>query len=295
MAKRAKKTLNYNKIKNIKYDINSPHNRINNNNIKLNAFKILNSRKQNNKNIRNNISSNLTFENSLNNIELKNTRAKPVKPLFPIRYFFVNKNEIIDSINNDSNKNSNKNSKINIKNNNKIFNKIPKSIDNFNKSDNTFFKKTIQPSEIESCVISFKNSKKDIKLENVKSKLNYSQNNEYNSNYIKKKIGLDKNENNTKRRFIINDNKGKELNKTTFKLYKKPSLALNQNMLNDNNRNNSKKGEDNYYSQSYFNIYNNIEDKNNNNNNNNNALFIKRQYLENAYKGVKNSINNKSS
>ena len=288
MAKNAKNTINYRKIKNVKYEINSSHNQINNNNnsIKLNTFKIMNARKQNNKNMRNNISSNQTFENSLNNIELKNTRTKPVKPLFPIRYFFVNKNEIIDSINNDSNKNS--------KNNSKIFSKIPKSIDNFNKSENSFFKKASgQPSEIESCVISFRNSKKVIKIENMKSKLNYSQNNENDSNYIKKNIAFDKIEKTAKRRIIINDNKGNELNKTTYKLYKKPSLNLNQNIYNENKRNNDKKGVDDYYSQSYFSTYNKNDDKTNNNDNNNNDLFNKRQYLGNVHKKVKNN-NNKS-
>ena len=296
MAKNAKNTINYHKIKNVKYALNSSHNHIKNNTIKLNTFKIMNARKQSNKINKNNISSNQTFENSLNNIELKNTRAKPVKPLFPIRYFFVNKKEIIDSINNDSNKNS----RNNIQNNSKIFNKMPKSIDNFNKSENSFFKKTTQPSEIESCVISFRNSKKVIKIENVKSKLNYSQNNENDSDLIKKKIAFDKNENHAKRRIIINDNKGNNLNKTTYNLYKKPSLSLNHNIYNENNRNNDKKGLDDYYYQSYFSTYNKIKDKNNKNNNNinNNStnindLFYKRQYLGNVHKEAK-SNNNKS-
>jgi len=284
--KNAKNTINYNKIKNIKYD-NSSYNHINTNNIKLNTFKIMNARKQNNKQNRNNISSNLTFENSLNNIEFKNTRTKPVKPVLPIRYFFVNKNEILDRINNDSNKNS----KNNIKNKSKIFNKIPKSIDNFNKSENSFFKKSSQP-EIESCVISFRNSKKGKKIENMKSRLNYSQNNENDSNFIQKRIDFIKNGNIVRRRSIINDNNN-DLNKTTYKLYKKPSLALNQNIHNENNRNNDKKGLGEYYAQSYFSTYNKFEKKNNNNSNNDNDLFNKRQYLGNTNKEFKKN-NNKS-
>mgnify|MGYP006873018870 CR=1 FL=1 len=278
----AKNALNYNKIKNVNYDINSSYNNsINNNNIKLNTFKIMNARRQNN---RNNISSNLTFENSFNNIEFKNTRAKPVRPVFPIRYFYVNQDEVLDHVNNESNKNS--------KNNSKIFKKIPTSIENFNQADNSN-KKSEQPSEIESCVISFRNAKKAIKIKNMKPKLNYSQNES--SNYIKKKIDLDKNESNVKRRIVINDNKGNELNNTTYKLYKKPSLALKQNIYNENNQNNQNNGKkviDDYYSQSYFNTYNKIGDSNKNNNNNND-IFNKRQYLGNMHKGNKNP-NNKS-
>ena len=39
----------------------------------------------------------------------------------------------------------------------------------------------------------------------MKTKLNYSQNNENDSNFIKKKIIFDKNENTSKRRIFIND------------------------------------------------------------------------------------------
>ena len=169
------------------------------------------------------------------------------------------------------------------KNNNDIDKKLSKSTDNnWEKLDNIFFDKSRQTSEIESCIISFRNSKINFKEETN------SKNHEFNRRkYIKKNI-LNKsnlNENILNRKNIIYNETYKKRDYTYYKTYKKPTLASSQtikvNIKQDND-------EYNPMSYSHFNIYNKTE------NNKNEEIFYQRQYLGNIFLKNKSKINSKN-
>ena len=152
--------------------------------------------------------------------------------------------------------------------NNKLFDKkySYSHDENWKNFDNHYLNSSKKNPEIESCIISFKNSKEKKKEGEKITRLNNSENKENKTiKYIKKKIIGNKNSNSKKfslrKRFIFNDEENNSINNyTSYKVYKKPYLSISQNMkANVIQLSNA----DKYLAYSHFNILdkNNIENK----------------------------------
>ena len=248
-----------------------------NNDINLNTYKNLNS-----KFLNNNIKSISNSFNSSENFKY----IKSDKEIIPNE----NNKKIVVNIVKDKNKKNFKNLLFNnpikdykYKKYNENNKNLSQSTDgNWKNLDNIFLDKSKLPSEIESCIISFRNSKSYLNEDN--SQLDNSQNLEFNKiKYIKKRI---LNNNNSNEKYLngkyINDNiPYNENDFTPYKVYKKPTLALSQTIKRNINQDN-----DEYTPMAYshFNIYNKTDS------NKNEDIFYKRQYLGNIFLKNKNKI-----
>ena len=267
-----KKIINQNFRKNNKIILTKEHNDIN-----LNTYKNLNS-----KFLNNNIKS---ISNSFNSFENFNN-IKGDKEIVSNE----NNKKIIVNVLKDKNKKNFKNLLFNNPIKDYKYKKYNNNIKNISQStdggwknlDNIFLDKSKLPSEIESCIISFRNSKSYLNEDN--SRLDNSQNLEFNKiKYIKKRI---LNNNNSNDKYLngkyINDNiPYNESDFTPYKVYKKPNLALSQTIKRNINQDN-----DEYTPMAYsqFNIYNKTES------NKIEDIFYKRQYLGNIFMRNKNKI-----
>ena len=283
------KTIEAEKIERPKKFMN---NKIRNNmltsDIKLDTFKNINRIKKNNKykqlisDSSGNMSDNYNCMTNLKEfndehisdkklkIKLKPSKAKPLPPL---KYLLFNN---IDKI--DSTKRSNYN-KI-------IYHKTSQSTDLHNNTDNLFFNRTKGPSQIESCIISFRNSKiiKNHEEEEKNKIINFSPKIEYNKiKYVKK---INKEKNSYEKYFNRNNLKINKYNHTSYKLYKKPTLPIGQNLIKNFNQ-----ADDinNFCSHSQVNIYKKTETDVNNQNN-----LFKSQFLGSMYKKIDINNNNKN-
>ena len=202
-------------------------------------------------------------------IKLKTSKIKPLPPLKYLLFNNVDKKE----------------SKI--RNYNKIiYHKTSMSTDSYNNTDNLFFNRAKGPSQIESCIISFRDSKiiKNHEEEEKNKIINFSPKIEYNKiKYIKK---INKEKNSYEKYFNRNNLKINKYNLTSYKLYKKPTLPIGQNLIKTFNQ---AEGINNFCSHSQVNIYKKTETDLNNQNN-----LFKSQFLGSMYKKININNNNKN-
>ena len=182
--------------------------------------------------------------------------------------------------NNQINEYKNKNNNYLVYNENKIYISTQK----MENKDNKFLNSLMQPCEIESRIISFRNPKSNFKEE--ENDINNFPDNLYNKiKYKKKKIVKSKKcQLYLKRKLNINIDETENTNTneyTFYTIYKKPNLSVSQNINTDYTQkiNNN---EANNLVYSHFNIYNNTE------NNNQEDMFYKRQYLGDVFMKYKN-------
>ena len=201
-------------------------------------------------------------------IKLKSSKMKNLPPL---KYLLFN--DIDKADNNKRNYN-----KI-------IYHKTSMSTDYYNNTDNLFFKRNKGPSRIESCIISFRDSKiiKNHEEEEKNKIINFTPKIEYNKiKYVKK---VNKEKSSYEKYFNRNNLKiNKQKNHTTYKLYKKPTLPLGQNLIKTFNQVDDF---NNFCSHSQVNIYKKTEADINSPN----SLYNS-QFLGSMYKKV--NINNKN-
>ena len=162
--------------------------------------------------------------------------------------------------------------------NNLIYNKNTFSTQNLENKNNKFLNSSMQPCEIESRIISFRNPKSHFKKE--ENGINNLTNNLYNKiKYKKKKITKSKKSQlYLKRKLNINIDETENTNTneyTLFTIYKKPNLSVSQNIKTDYTQINRKEANNLVFS--HLNIYNNTE------NNNQEGMLYKRQYLGDVF------------
>ena len=240
--------------------------------------------------LKNNNFRNLVSLNSVNNSEkykyvnlgesnellLKEKEKKLLKLNIPkLKIKAYPKNKLFN--NNQINEYSSKN------NNNLVYNENIFSTQNLENKDNKFLNSSIQPYEIESRIISFRNPKTNFKEE--ENGINNLPDNLYNKiKYKKKKIAKSKKcQLYLKRKLNINIDETENTNTneyTLYTIYKKPNLSVSQNINTDYTQINNK--ESNNLAYSHFNIYNKTE------NNNQEGMFYKRQYLGDVFMKYKN-------
>ena len=174
------------------------------------------------------------------------------------------------------------------KNNKKlVYEKNSFSTKNWKNLDNKFLNNSMQPCEIESCIISFRNLKSNFKEKenNIKNLPDYAFNK---IKYEKKNINkYKKNKLSLKRKLNINvETENANTNDyTSYLLYKKPNLSISQNIKRDYPKNNNI--EDNNLAYSHLTVYNKTE------NNDKEDIFYKRQYLGDIFMKYKNKRNSK--
>ena len=265
------------------------NNKVKNNNvtsdIKLDTFKNINRIKKNNKikqlisDSSGNISDNFNCMTNLKEfnddyisdkkpkIKLKTSKTKSLPPL---KYLLFNNLEKKENTKRNYNK--------------ILYHKTSMSTDCcYSNTDNLFFNKSKGPSKIESCIISFRDSKVIKKHEEEeKSKIiNFSPKIEYNKiKYVKK---INKEKNSYEKYFNRNNLKINNYNHTNYKLYIKPALPFGQNLIKTFNQVDEF---NDFGSQSQVNIHKKTETDINNQNN-----LFKSQFFGSIYKKI--NINKK--
>ena len=272
-----------------KFMNNKNRNNMLTNDIKLDTFKNINSIKKNNKikqlisDSSGNISDNYNCMTNLKEfndgyisdkkpkIKLKTSKLKPLPPLKYLLFNNIDKKE-------NTNRNYNK----------IIYHQTSMSTDCYNNTDNLFFNRTKGPSQIESCIISFRDSKiiKNHEEEEKNKIINFSPKIEYNKiKYVKK---INKEKNSYEKYFNRNNLKLNKYNHTTYKLYKKPTLPTGQNLIKTFNQ---ADGFNNFCSHSQVNIFKKEETETDRNNQN--KLF-QSQFLGSMNKKININNNNKN-
>ena len=250
---------------------------------------------------------NLTYNNNdinhyFNEYQVKNSKCNNISNLNSMNHAEKYNNENLGNSNEiSSNENNIEKLKVNIPksktntylknilfNNNNQINEYKYKDKNLNNLDNIFLNRSLQPSEIESWVISFGNSNSNVKDE--RNNIINFQNNIFNKiRYKKKRIENRKNYNklSLKKKFNFNDEKENVNGCNSYQIYKKPNLSVSQNIIKTDyiQTNNM---EDYNLAYSHSNLFHKNDALNTNED-----IFYKRQYLGDIFMKHKNKTNNK--